>query len=396
MSSETESKLSELFAHLPQPDPEVSERALARALAALPTQARRSDRSARALAFLVAAAVALLAAAAGALAAVGALHVSFGQAKHQAKRSQTAAQAQLTVPAGAHGIAATVSGRLWLTTSNGLRLQGLPVTAAAISPHALYVAVGIGNSLVAMAPDRRRAWSYPTPGRVASIAWAPDALRIAYTVNVNGHLRLYAIEGNGRGNQLVDAAVRSTRPTWRADSLALAYIAAGGRPVVYDYGHNAHSVISSPAARNATFLAFASHGNELALATPNRVVLWRAAGRARSAAFGDASIAGLGWIGDDLAVALNRTTPPLAQTSLVRVLRVGHSGALTQIGQVAPSARIEALDTWGSRLTVAVATRTGVRVLSAPTVAGVTTALLRSQPLLQLPAGSRVSSIAAR
>lgn len=396
MSSETESKLSELFAHLPQPDGEVTERALARALAALPTPAHRSDRSARVVAFLLAAAVALLAAAAGALAAVGALHVSFGQAKHQSQRSQPAAQAQLAVPAGAHGIAATVSGRLWLSTSNGLRLQGLPVSAAALSPHALYVAVGIGHSLVAMAPDGRRAWSYPTSGRVASIAWAPDGLRIAYVVNANGRFRLYAIEGNGRGNKLVDAAVRSTRPAWRADSLALAYIAAGGHPIVYDFGHASHTVISSPAARGATFLAFASRGSDLAVATPQRVVLWRPAGRVTSTAVGHAAIAGLGWIGDDLAVAVNQTAPRPAQTSLVRVFRVGHSGALTQIGQLAPLARIEALDTWGDRLTVAVAARIGARVLSTATVAGVTTALLRSKPLLQLPVGSRISSIAAR
>jgi hypothetical protein len=396
VSSETESKLGELFARLPGPDAEVSERALARALAALPPPVRRAERSARAVAFLLAAAVALLAVAAGALAAVGALHVSFGQTTHESQRSQTAAQAQLSVPAGAHGIAATIGGRLWLTTSNGLRLQGLPVSAAALSPHALYVAVGIGNSLVAMAPDGRRAWSYPTTGTVASIAWAPDGLRIAYVVRINGRFRLYAIEGNGRGNRLLDAAVRSTRPAWRADSLAIAYLAAGGRPVIYDFGHASHTAISSPAARNAAFLAFASHGSELALAARQRIVVWSPAGKAKSTAFSSAAIAGLGWIGNDLTVALNRTTPPLAQGFDVRLFRVGPAGALTQIRQVVSSARIDALDASGDRLTIAVATRTGVRVVSAATLAGVKTALLRSQPLLQLPASGRISAIAAR
>ena len=396
MSSETESKLGELFARLPEPDPEVTGRALVRALAALPPPVRRSERSARAVAFLLAAAVALLAVAAGALAAAGALHVSFGQTKPAAERGKTSAEAQLTVPAGAHGIAATVGGRLWLTTSNGLRLQGLPVSAAALSPHALYVAAGVGNSLVAMAPDGRRAWSYPTPGSVASIAWAPDGLRIAYVVSLNGRFRLYVIEGNGRGNQLLDAAVRSTRPAWRADSLAVAYVAAGGRPVVYDFGHASHTVISSPAARDAIFLAFASRGGELAVATPKRVVLWRAAGRVGSTAFGDAAIAGLGWVGNDLAVALNRPVASLAQTSHVRLFRVGDPGTLTEIGLVVSSARIEVLDALGDRLTVAVATRAGVRVFSAATLDVITTALLRSPALLQLPVGSRISSIAAR
>lgn len=395
MSSETESKLSELFARLPQPDPEVSDRALVRALAAVPTLARRSDRSARAVAFVLAAAVALLAVAAGSLAAVGALHVSLGEVTHQSQRSQISSQ--LAVPAGARGIAVTVNGRLWLTTSNGLRLQGLPVSAAALSPHALYVAVGVGSTLVAMAPNGRRAWSFPTAGRVAAIAWAPDALRIAYVVDVRGSFRLYAIEGNGRNNQLIDAAVRSARPAWRADSLAIAYVAAGGRAAVYDYRHNAHAAISAPAAREATFLAFASHGNELAIGSAHRVVLWRPTGRATNTAFADTAIAGLGWMGDDLAVALNRTRPARAQASLVRVFRISPSGAFTQVGQVAASARIEALDASASQLTVGIATRSSVRVLSAPTITTATNgSLLRSQPLLQLPAGSRIGSIAAR
>ena len=41
----------------------------------------------------------------------------------------------------------------------------VPATAAALSPRALYVAAGIGDSLVAMAPDGRRAWSHPAGGQ---------------------------------------------------------------------------------------------------------------------------------------------------------------------------------------------------------------------------------------
>ena len=55
-------------------------------------------------------------------------------------------------------------------------MQGQAVSAAALSPRALYVAAGIGNSLVAMAPDGRRAWSHPAGGRVVAIAWAPDGI----------------------------------------------------------------------------------------------------------------------------------------------------------------------------------------------------------------------------
>lgn len=377
MSSETESKLGDLFAHLPGPDGEVTERALARALAALPTQARRPDRSARALAILLAAAVGLLAVAAGALAAAGALHVSFGSAGHRTKN--VPGQTQLAVPPGAQGIAATVAGRLWLSTGSGLRLQGLPVSAAALSPHALYVAVGVGRSLVALAPDGRRAWSHPTAGRVASIAWAPDGLRVAYVVRVGHGFRLYAIEGNGQGNELVDAAVRSVRPAWRADSLAIAYVAPGGRPVVYDLVHGKHTVLSASAARGVAFLSFAAHGDALAFASRRRVAVWRAGGRVASVPFGDATVAGLGWLGGDLAVGLNGTTPA------VRILGAG----LVQVGRVAAPGKIEALDASGAGLTLALATRGGERVVSAATSSS-------SRPLLRLPAGSPISAVEAR
>ena len=194
MPNEIDAQLARLFSELPEADAEVSDRALARALDALPPPRLAARPRARTLAILCAAALVLLALAAGALAAAGALHVSFGASSQQQK---TAAASQLSVPPGARGIAAVVDGRLWLTTSSGFRLQGLPVTAAALSPHALYVAAGIGHSLVAMAPDGRRAWSHPTAGPVAAIGWAPDGLRIAYVVADGSGFRLHVIEGNG-------------------------------------------------------------------------------------------------------------------------------------------------------------------------------------------------------
>jgi len=382
VSGEPESRLGELFAELPQPESEVTERALARALAALP-RPHAFERPARALAFLLAAALALLAVAAGALAAAGALHVSFGRETAQSQPGRGASTSQLTVPRGAGGIAATVDGRLWLTTAGGLRLQGLPVTAAALSPHALYVAAGIGRSLVAMAPSGRRAWSHPTPGPVVAIAWAPDGLRIVYVVEVHGAFRLYAIEGNGGKNGLLDAAVRATPPAWRADSLAIAYVAAGGRPVVYDFGRDSRTVIAAPAARGADFLSFTPNGGRrLALATAHAVLVTGPV-HSRAIVFRDATVAGLGWIRGNLAVGLN------GHASTVRLFRVGTG--LVQTGRFNAPARIEALDLSGSRLTLAVASRSGLRVLS---TTGASPA--RAQLLLQLPPAVRITSLATR
>jgi hypothetical protein len=257
MSSELERRLERLLLEAPEPEAGVGEEALHRALRALrpPAPARRGLRTAI-LAF--AAAVVLLAIAAGSLAAAGALHVSFGQ-----KPRHRPATTELSLPTGAKGIAAVVDGRLSVVTKGGFRLQGLPVTAAALSPHALYVAAAIGRSLVAMAPDGHRAWSHPAGGSVRAIAWAPDGLRIAYVV---AHA-LHVIWGNGTHDATIDPSVRAVRPSWRADSLALAYVGGGGSAVVYDLGHASRRVAVPPSSVGAvTQLAFAPTGSALVVA----------------------------------------------------------------------------------------------------------------------------------
>ncbi|HLX31512.1 MAG TPA: hypothetical protein VKR79_01965 [Gaiellaceae bacterium] len=227
-----EQRLAGLLRELPEPEPEVGERALVAAVAALQpaTFGRRGIRTAI---VVFAAACVLLGLAAGSLAAAGALHFSFG---HKAKP----APAPLALPRGAEGIATVVDGRLSVVTKSGFRLEGLRVSSASLSPHALYVAAGVGNSLVAMAPDGRRAWSHPAGGPVVSIAWAPFGNRIAYIVRRGRRLVLHVIWGNGRNDSVIDRSVRAARPVWHADSLAFAYVGAGGTPIVYDLAHKSH------------------------------------------------------------------------------------------------------------------------------------------------------------
>jgi hypothetical protein len=265
MSSEVERRLEAMFAEAPEPDPGAGEEALHRALHALrPAAAPKRGLRTAVLAF--AAAVVLLVVAAGSLAAAGALHVSFG-----AKAKPRPVTAQLALPEGANGIAAVVDGRLSVVTKDGFRLQGLPVSTVALSPHAFFVAAGIGNSLVAMAPDGRRAWSYPAGGKVVAIAWAPDGFRIAYVVHAGQRYVLHVIYGNGIHDTLIDRSVRAVRPSWRADSLAVAYVGGGGRAVVYDLAHKSHRVAAT--AGPVTHVAFAPTSTKLAIATPNSVLV---------------------------------------------------------------------------------------------------------------------------
>ena len=205
-----------------------------------PRTARRRGLRTAVLAF--AAALVLLVIAAGSLAAAGALHVSFG-AKAKPRPTTAADAAEGSKRRRGDRRRAAFGGHEERLPPAGTAAS----RAAALSPRALYVAAGIGTSLVAMAPNGRRAWSHPAGGRVVSIAWAPDGFRIAYVVHAGRHFVLHVIYGNGIHDLTVDRSVRAVRPSWRADSLALAYVGGGGRAVVYDLGHRKHTVIGAAA-----------------------------------------------------------------------------------------------------------------------------------------------------
>src|SRR5919201_4549015 len=213
MSSELERRVTEAFRKLPGATTEIEARARAAALAALvPPASGRGVR--RRLLVVALAGIGLLALAAAALAAIGTLHVRLGTTKKPAR----AASAQLMLPAGANGFAVLASGKLALVTRGGFRLEGLPVTAAALSPRARYVAVGLRRTLAALAPDGKQMWVHETRGRVVGAAWAPSGLEIAYVVARHGRAaELRMIEGDGDHDRLVDPAVAPVRPAWRAD-----------------------------------------------------------------------------------------------------------------------------------------------------------------------------------
>lgn len=291
MSSRLETRVADALRRLPGPSPEVEARARRSALAALPPATRGA--ALRRTLVAVAAALALLAAGAGALARIGAIHVGA-----VTRHAGTPAAMRLELPPSARGILLVAGGRMWLTTRGGTRIERLPVSAAELSPHALYVAAGIGRSLVVMAPDGRRAWSVPVGGTVEAIAWAPSGLRLAYVVRGSRGTQLRTIEADGDHDRLVDAAVRPVRPSWRADSLALAYVAGGGRAVVYDLVHLSRRVVGTDRCQGAIdAVSFAPRGAWLGLAGPHAVYLDVGRGHAARCLAVPAGVRGLAWSG---------------------------------------------------------------------------------------------------
>jgi len=254
---ELERRLERALAGLPDGPPGARERAAAAAIAALPEPAR-SRAGRRRLTALIAAALLAVAAGGGALAAIGKLDVRIGSAPEPPAAVSAAGAGRPLLPHGADGFATLAGGRLWLATRTGLGIEALPASAAALSPRALYVAVGMGSSLVAMSPGGRRAWSHRTPGPVVAAAWAPDPILIAYVTRAGERFQLRLIEGNGRNDALLDPDVAPVAPSWRSDTKAIAYVGHGGRPLVYDrFLERRTRVAACPAAGRVGALAFA-------------------------------------------------------------------------------------------------------------------------------------------
>src|ERR671935_2280048 len=260
MSAELEQRLRDAFARLPKPTREATARARSDALTALGPTAARS----RGALLLVAFAVAfVIGAGAAALAATGNLRVTIGAAQKATATIPT----RLSVPAGSNGIAVVAGGKLWLATRGGLRIEGMPVTTAELSPRALYAVVGIGSSLVTLAPGNRRPWVRETDGRVAAAAWSPDGLKIAYVVAGRAGNTLRLIEGDGAPDRLLVREVSASKPSWRADALAVAYVDGRGRAAVYDLSASTRRTFDTRRCTGpARLVAYSPHGKRLLVA----------------------------------------------------------------------------------------------------------------------------------
>jgi hypothetical protein len=321
MSTELERRLRTAFDRLPEPAADVTRRARAAVLAAVPAP----ERGGRSWALLVvAAAVAAVAVGAGALAATGKLHVALGTRAHRAT-----VPTRLSVPAGTHGIAVVAGGKLWLATRRGLRIEAMPVSAAELSPRALYAAVGLGSSLAALAPGQRRAWTHEAGGRVVAAAWSPDGLKIAYVVHRRRGNELRLIEGDGDNDRLLDRHVAPAKPSWRGDALAVAYVRPMGRAAVFDLTNGSRRTFDTRGCGGPTqVVAYAPVRPRLAVAGASGVALvgrWDAP-PACIALDRVMSISSLAWVGPRHVVTADNPRPGIGADSALRGYRTVRNG----------------------------------------------------------------------
>ena len=350
-------RIRDALGALPEGAPDARRRAERAALDALPSAAARR----RPRWILAAAAMAAAAAVAGvALAATDRLEVRIGPEpapEPVARVPQAPPPGQVRVPAEARGLALVAGGRLWLGTRSGLGVQRLAASTAELSPNALFTAAGLGDALVAMAPDGRRAWSVPTPGEVAAIAWAPNPIAVAYVVRRGDRHELRVIEGDGDGDRLVDPDVRPVRPAWRADTQALAYVGRGGAVRVAAYPSLATSDALTPPGDGAAAVAYAPGGDRLAVATATSVAVagagsppaWMSPGGPRL------RLTALAWASPDALLVAGQDERPGGVGRLLSLPAVPALSGKAAASRFGPPVRAIAIPAGGGRPVVAVA-----------------------------------------
>ena len=279
MSSELERRLERVLNDVPaeaSSDAHDRARAAALAAAAAPPPARGALWR-----IVVAAAVAMALVTTGVtLAATGAR--PFSDTATVTKPPQAAPPHTGLLPRGARAFSILADGRAWVATSHRVLLHGAPRSAIAVSPGAVYVLEAHGRTLRAVAVGTGRvAQTQHTAGPVTAAVWSPFPIRIAYLTEVGGHQQLHDEWGTLSHDYLVDRRVAAVAPSWRWDSLAVAYVRADGRVAVHDATSGRDTVIPPNCGlRHPTALAFAPTSGLLAIADRTRLRIVDTAGGA--------------------------------------------------------------------------------------------------------------------
>jgi len=99
----------------------------------------------------------------------------------------------------------------WIVRADGSRGYLGPYTAAAWSPHGLYVVAWRGAELAALDPYGHVQWALSTGAKVTVARWSPDGYRIAYIAGGSLHI----VAGDGSDSHRLDSLVDPVAPAWQ-------------------------------------------------------------------------------------------------------------------------------------------------------------------------------------
>jgi hypothetical protein len=269
------------------------------------------------------------------------------------------------LPPGAAAFAIVAGDRALITTPHSLT-RTKPLTGFELSPNGIYAGVGERGRLLAVDPAHAHiVASHRVHGTVTAIAWAPIGIHIAYVVRDGKRSSLHLMDGNFTNDRVVATDVADVTPAWRWDSLALAFVTTRGAVRVDDLWRGAMVRIPAPADAPTTppdQLAFAPHGNELAVSNAGAAVWVADTSSLRSffvprppAPLGPIANSGIAWLpGHDLLETadqyVQRVHVDRSEGTIVAIAKA--SSAVAGI-VVSPDGRTVALATYGRAVILA-------------------------------------------
>ncbi len=351
MSSELELRLERLFAAMAPSSESTLEHARRTALEALGTNPP-TRRWFGTYAVALAALAACLVAGGVTLAATHAVDIPLIQARPAATHS-TLPAATSPLSAGTTAFVVKIDGRAWHAHAHGVTLAGGRLSALALSPGALYALRAKGHQLRAVSSQTGRvAFTLRTVGTVTAAAWSPLPIRIAYIERVDHHFVMHDMWGTGSHDRQAHGLAAPVAPSWRWDSLAVAYVRANGRVAVLSPTTGAVETLPRACAiGHAQAVAYSPTSDLLAIADDSHTAVL------------DTSV------GSVMCLTRHTGTPSLAWIGGRKLaLGAGHSLTISTIDGSGMAARTYNVD--GSVTAVAVSPHGGRLVLAVSTPAG--------------------------
>jgi hypothetical protein len=99
----------------------------------------------------------------------------------------------------------------WIVHADGSRRYLGPYTAAAWSPHSLYVVAWRAATLAALDPQGHPHWTLTADAHISVARWSPDGYRIAYIAGRS----LDVVAGDGNDDHQLDSFVEPVTPAWQ-------------------------------------------------------------------------------------------------------------------------------------------------------------------------------------
>jgi hypothetical protein len=374
MSSELERRLERALQSIPEIAGEARERARRGALGALMPAPPPRRRMAVRMLVAVAGAACLITAGA-ALAASGRVEINVGQRSPTTLSPAPPATSLSPLPAGSASLVVEVGGRVWSAGAHAVRPVAGQLSTIAVSPGALYELQAKAHVLRAVTyRSGRVAFTHRVPGRVVAASWSPLPIRIAFIERRQDEYVMHDMWGTGSHDRRWAGRAAPVAPSWRWDSLAVAFVRANGRVAILSPTSGAVETLPRMCAiGHALAVAYSPTNSLLAIANRHQLAIIDTTGSRPAQCLGHApGRPSLTWVGGH-RLALGAGTH-------LRELTIAWAGVRSQTRTLPGTVAALAPAPHGHRIAIALEQPKGTAVVLATPGSGTRTA-----PLFTLP-----------